>query len=457
MRFTIFSFLFLFFFTQSAFANPYWDPRKVPTDSQYSSSHFTIANVRNLKKINNNDGIDVLRVQINWQADDESYHIGKTIVEPSGTPALLSRSQQKTEMGSYVGLLRDNQTGQAVFYDSVGTGKEYRKLARAINLRFPVPEKDMTFELYAENPTTGMMEKVTSQIISIAQLTKQKQLTEEVDIRELSLSSKIPALRVNIYAEGYSKNDKDLFWQHAMKAVQALQREKFPGVEYMSFYGVFHSSNKTLGEPLDLGTPVPEYDTFLGLYYPYWDKFGRWYDVVYPTREDKLRTGFASAPYDYPIVLTNSNGYWGIGNYMSFTAIPAANSYYFTYLLLHEFGHFFGLNEEYNGGGRTELEFAPEMAEPWSQNITFLTDTHYNKLKWKSFVDSSIPLPTPDSVWQSSPPVYGAYVGGYADSTSTKGRSHIPGLNCAMEAQRHFCAICTDAIERAVQFSLGAH
>ncbi len=82
----------------------------------------------------------------------------------------------------------------------------------------------------------------------------------------------------------------------------------------------------------------------------------------------------ATVPYDYPLVVIDNADYWGVGNYMSLTVVPAANSSYFTYLLIHEFGHFFGLNEEYEEGGRTELEFAPQQDEPWSQNITFLPD-----------------------------------------------------------------------------------
>ena len=191
------------------------------------------------------------------------------------------------------------------------------------------------------------------------------------------------------------------------------------------------------------------------MYFPYWDNFGRWYHIVYPTRENKFRQGLASAPYDYPIVLVNSSSYWGVGNYMSHTAIPAGNSMYFTYILLHEFGHFFGLNEEYEGGGRTELEFAPDMQEPWSQNITFLSNPSYLGLKWNELVNPQISIPTPTSHWESSPPVYGAYRGGYADSPSSNGRSHKPGLNCVMESHKSFCDICSKGILEVIHFDLG--
>ncbi|WP_370449384.1 M64 family metallopeptidase [Legionella sp. km772] len=223
----------------------------------------------------------------------------------------------------------------------------------------------------------------------------------------------------------------------------------------MSFYAVFNPSQEQLGKAKNLGFPIPEFNSFLGLYYPYWDNFGRWYHIVYPTRENKFRQALASAPYDYPVVLVNNSDYWGVGNYMSHTAIPANNDAYFTYLLLHEMGHFFGLNEEYEGGGRTELEFAPGISEPWSQNISFLENPSYAALKWNQFVNPNIVLPTPDNVWHSSPPVYGAYYGGYGDSQSSRARSHKPGFNCVMESHEQFCSVCAKGILDVVQFSLG--
>lgn len=437
----------------NAYANPYWDAQKVPKDSSYSPLIST--NTNTLKTVANDAAIDVLRIQIDWKEANESYTVSKMVIESSGTPALLMRSKLKPRWGSYLGVLKDDKTGLTVYYDAIGTGKEYRKLTRAINLRFPLPVEDMTFELFAENPTTGIMEKVVTQKIAATQLQKQSTAIEDVEVKELALATKTPSLRINIYAEGYLADEKSSFWQHAMKVVNVLQREKFPGLEYMSFYAVFHPSAQKLGSPKNLGLPVPEFNSFLGLYYPYWNNFGRWYDIVYPTRENKLRQGLATAPYDYPIVLINHSGYWGVGNYLSLTAIPAANSTYFTYLLLHEFGHFFGLNEEYEGGGRTELEFAPGITEPWSQNITFLMNKSHANLKWNTFVDARTKLPTPDSMWKSSPPVYGAYKGGYGDSKSTLSTSHKPGLSCMMESREHFCDICIQGIKQVIDYSLG--
>ncbi len=377
------------------------------------------------------------------------------IIEGSGTNALLARSIHQPKWGSYLGVLKNKQTGTPVYFDAIGTGKEYRKLARAINLRFPVPIDDMIFELYAEHPLSGVKEKVLEQPVLLADLKQDSQSTEKVTVKELSLSKLKKSLRVNIYAEGYKINEKNTFFKQALKVVKTLKSEHFPGVKYMSFYAVFSPSAKTLDEPHNMGLPVPEFDSFLGLYYPYWDDFGRWYHVVYPTREQKFRHALAVAPYDYPIVLINNDGYWGVGNYMSHTAIPGGNVQNFTYLLVHEFGHFLGLNEEYEGGGRTELEFAAGIAEPWSQNMTFLNSSDYADLKWNAFVSPQTKLPTPASDWTSNPPLYGAYQGGYGDSTSNGRVNHKPGLNCVMESHRSFCAVCNQGILDVVHFDLG--
>lgn len=442
-----------FLLPQFVCANPHWDEQRVPRDSQYLNTRMRTFDVSHLKAVKNDDGINVLRVLVNWEAANETYTVKLLTVEPSGTQALLERSKHKPKLGSYLGVLKD-KTGREVYFDSIGTGKEYRALARAISLRFPVPSEDMTFELYAEHPKTGVMEKVVSQTISVNALPQPTPPNQQVKVRELSLASASPVLRVNIYAEGYRQEDEEDFWKHAMKTVHVLKNENFPGIDHMSFYGVFAPSNNRLGVAKKLGYPVPVYDTFLGLYYAYWANLQRWYNVIYPTDENKLRQGLASAPYDYPIILNNNAEYWGVGNYMVMTSIPAAH-HSFSYLLLHEFGHYFGLNEEYNGGGPTELEFAPDMVEPWSQNITFLVDKTYQHLKWKKFVKEGTKLPTPALEWRTNPPNYGAYRGGYADSVSTKGKSHIPGLYCVMESRAHFCDVCKEAIAQVVAFSLG--
>lgn len=432
-------------FSSVAKANPYWDASKVPQDSAYGALPKLYVGkpltVRSLV------ALESLRISVRVDLKTERYSLATLTKEYSGTPALVRRATQISSLGSYRGILK-TRAGKTVAVDSIGTGKEFRKLVDAITFRFPAQSGDLTFEVQAENPVSGKMEKVFEHQFNADQVgfTATKQ---QVEVRQIG-SAKADSLRLNIYAEGYTADRKTQFFADAEKAAAALLKNNFPNVDKMSFFAVFAPSNQQLGVPTDLGFPVNERDSFLGLYFPYWDNFGRWTDVLYPTREEKFRRALATAPYDYALVLVDSSDYWGVGNFRELTAVPAHNSA-FVYLLLHEIGHFYGLNEEYDSYGRTELEFAPGIEEPWSQNITFLRSKDHSSLKWSKFVSPLTALPTSLSSWELNPPKYGAYPGGYAESEPLA-HSHKPGLNCIMDRAQNFCDVCREAIAKVIDF-----
>ncbi|MEZ4751308.1 MAG: M64 family metallopeptidase [Bdellovibrionota bacterium] len=438
-------FLLSLFVVTLCFANPYPKESEVPKDSPADYfRHYPEPN-----RVKAAEGIEVLRVDVSWK-EGEVYEVSKVVRELSGTSGLMARATQNDPHGSYQGRLIEPFTQSVMGQDSLGTGMLFRRLTRGFSFRFPLPQSAVEFQLVAENPDSGEMETVLSQRIEPSQLAPATpESPAGLEVRALKQATVQPQIRVNFYAEGYLASRKDRFWQDAQKAVNALSENNFPGFSQMSFYAVFYPSNKALGSAKDLGLPVEERDSFLGLYFPYWEKFGRWYHVLYPTRVSKYRDGIGLVPYDYPVILVDDSNYWGVGNFRELTAVPTG-SWSFTYLLLHEMGHFFGLNEEYESGGPTELSFAPEIEEPWSQNITFLRDPQ--GLKWKEFVASSTPIPTPASQWTSGK--YGAYKGGYAQSVP-ENTSHKPGIGCVMASQGNFCAICKHAIEARVQFDSG--
>ncbi len=431
------------------FSNPYPDPKKVPVDPPYipKIKTHTKLSIQKLKE----QGAEVIRVDVRWTPNPETYILDRVALEVSGTEALAKRSQHVPQFGSYIGTLKSSKTGRVLAYDSVGTGMEYRLLTRGMTFRFPTTLEKVEFSLTAENPQTGKMEEVLKSVIDPTTLPALTAGT--ADVRQLKKASQLPLIRLNVYADGYvpaKGGTADVFFKDAQHVVDALQQNNFPEYDRFEMVAVYQPSKTQLGKAKDLGTPVPVRDSFLGLYYPYWDDFGRWYNIVYPTSEKKLRDGLGIIPYDYAFILVDNSEYWGIGNFNVFTAIPSRHPS-FTYLLTHEFGHFFGLNEEYESGGKTELAFAPEMQEPWSQNITF----HPKKedLKWAQFVESSTSLPTPSSSWHSNGP-WGAYKGGYAQ-TEPMGKSHKPGLSCIMKSDTKFCPICKDAITKKIQFDAG--
>jgi len=432
----------------SASANPHPNESRVPkVKAAFWSKKFKLPVDKLPSQSSLREGSPVLRVRVDW--DGGKYTFGAAVRESSGTESLVRRAKSKDALGSFRAEIYDRDSGAFLASDSIGTGVKYRGLTRALSFRFPLHGKTVLFRMRGENARSGVMQTVLEQEISPSNL-KEWPSQKDVEVVLFKQASIEPKLILNIYAEGYSASAKARFYQDAARALDVLWDKKFPGFERFEIRAVFAPSGRSLGGASNLGFPIPERDSFLGLYYPYWDDMQRWYHVVYPTREERFRRGLAQVAYDYAFALVDSSSYWGVGNYRELTAVPSKSSS-FAYLLIHEMGHFFGLNEEYNGGGATELAFAPEIKEPWSQNITF--QTNLSSLKWKPQVKSSTPIPTPSSHWRSNGP-YGAYRGGYAD-TVPLGKAHKPGLSCVMDSGQNFCPICRKAIEDRVQFDLG--
>ena len=105
-----------------------------------------------------------------------------------------------------------------------------------------------------------------------------------------------------------------------------------------------------------------------------------------------LRDIAAAVPYDYVIVLVNTERYGGGGVYNDYT-IFTADDERSENILMHEFGHgFANLADEYFGNVAYEAFFPPGV-EPHTPNITALLDP--NRVKWGHLLSPDMPIPTP--------------------------------------------------------------
>jgi hypothetical protein len=428
-------------FTAQLWSKPYHRPERIIAPSAAEHFHTLTA-----ETITPSPGSAVLRIEVQWHRS-EAYSLQGVYQEQSGTPALLANSRKLDPLGSFKGSLKFKLAGQThTLYSSIGTGKEFRQLVRTLSFRFPWINQaaDFEFELTAENPQTGKMEVVLKTPLRSAAF--QRVPTQAVKVFSIRKALTPNPLKVNFYAEGFKSKGEQHFLESAKKAVATLEKN-LPGHEHFEFQAVFAPSRQALGSAQDHGPDIKARNSFLGLYFPYWRKFGRWYHVVYPTDQTRYRNALAQVAYDYPIALIDDAGYWGVGNYKELTAIPTRNGK-FAYLLLHEFGHFMGLNEEYEGGGPTELEFSANIQEPWSQNITF--NPGPDQLKWKGLTAPGIALPSSRDDYHrhggSKVNPVGAYRGGYADS-EPQAKSHKPVLQCMMSSGGPFCPVCSQAIK----------
>jgi hypothetical protein len=431
--------LLLCVLTLNVSAKPYHDPSKITLPPMAKLAPLPV------KALESAAGEEVTRVEVSW-GEGEVYAISGIFREFSGTPGLRTSASKRDRLGSYKARLITNGTE---YHSSLGTGREFRRLVRKLSFRFPVlPQGRARFILEAEHPETGEIERVLEQELALERA--QAVPTEAVSASLLRKARVSPAVVVTFYAEGFGANGEVRFLAAAQRAIGVFDKN-LPGSEHFEYRTVFAASKEKLGSAQDPGE-LKVRDSFLGLYFPYWRKFGRWYHVVYPTDETKYRHALAQAAYDYPVALVDDSAYWGVGNYKELTAVPIGAAQ-FSYLLLHEFGHFMGLNEEYEGGGPTELEFAPGIKEPWSQNITFNPEA--DRLKWIKHIASGIPLPSSRADYHRHGgalrnPV-GAYRGGYGDS-EPRAKSHKPVLKCMMGTGGDFCPVCAEGLRELIDF-----
>lgn len=158
------------------------------------------------------------------------------------------------------------------------------------------------------------------------------------------------------------------------------------------------------------------------------------------TSENKiLRNVAGNVPYDQIYILVNSDEYGGGGIYNHY-ALCTTDNKYSEYVFIHEFGHSFAfLADEYYSSEVAYTEFYKKNLEPLEPNITTLVDFDS---KWKNFIKSGTPLPTPNSIKYKD--IVGLFEGaGYSDKGIFR-----PELDCTMKSISvdNFCDVCKNSI-----------
>jgi hypothetical protein len=118
------------------------------------------------------------------------------------------------------------------------------------------------------------------------------------------------------------------------------------------------------------------------------------------TEDNRLLRDYASlVPYDYLYIIVNAKRYGGGGIFRLYSTCytigeTPETAWQADYVFVHEFGHSFaGLGDEYYSSSVAYNEFYPKGVEPWEPNVT--ATINRGELKWRQFVDTTTPLPTP--------------------------------------------------------------
>lgn len=248
------------------------------------------------------------------------------------------------------------------------------------------------------------------------------------------------AINVAFVAEGYKKEEMKEYIKAAQIATKELLSYK-PFNKYADYFNFIAVKNPSK----DSGVSVPHEDSWKNTAVD--AHFDTFYAERYLTTNhvEKVHDILAGIPYQFIIVLANTDTYGGGGIYNFYTLTTAKNEQ-FKPVVVHEFGHSFaGLGDEYFYPGDVLSNLISNHSEPWEPNITTLIDF---ESKWKDMLKKGTPIPTPISDYSKYP--IGVYEGlpGKAIYTS--------GLECRMKTNQapSFCQVCQRAIEKMILYYL---
>jgi len=151
------------------------------------------------------------------------------------------------------------------------------------------------------------------------------------------------------------------------------------------------------------------------------------------------------APYDFIIILCNSDKYGGGGIYNFYCTVNNVGAHS-DYVIVHEMGHLIGgLADEYYTSEVSVRDFYPEGVEPVEPNLTTLVDFGS---KWLDMLAPGTPVPTPAT--KENQDKLGVYEGGGYVAEGV----FRPMMDCTMHKimYNRFCPVCLKALQEAIMF-----
>ena len=255
-------------------------------------------------------------------------------------------------------------------------------------LRFPEPKRPFQVRLRKRAADQSFVEIWTVTVDPASRFVHRAAVPPQEVIRVVENGDPAEKVDLLLLGDGYSKTEMEKFRAATQRSVEAL----FALEPFASRRGDFNvwaiappAAESGISRPrsgLFRNTPLgASYNSLDSERYVLTLQDRAWRDVA------------AAAPYDFVMILVNSDKYGGGGIYNLYST-AAAESGFFPYLLVHEFGHHFaGLGDEYYTSDVAYEDFQGQMEEPWEPNITALRDPE--NFKWADLVEAGTPLPTP--------------------------------------------------------------
>ena len=304
---------------------------------------------------------------------------------------------------------------------------------------FPFPKNEVIIKIYRRDRRNNFIEKF-SRNIDPKSIYINRESKSVYSYEKMFLNSKPEkALDIAIIPEGYTKDEMDKF-KDKVKEFSDYLISISPFNEFkekINFWIVYSPS-------IESGCDIPGSNIWKNTIVN--SSFYTFESERYLMSLDmwKIRDIASTVPYDQIFILVNTDKYGGGGIY-NYYSIISANNPLSAKVFAHEFGHgFVGLADEY-GDDPTYIDYYPSDIEPWEPNITTLANF---SSKWKRFLDSSTPVPTPNDEKYKN--VIGVFEGaGYASENVY--RSSYDSIMRTLKSNE-FNRVCQEAIKKMLKF-----
>lgn len=395
-----------------------------------------------------------LRLDLIFEGNSENQHI--SLDEMMSENAWAGRKGHLDSLclkGNGQVLVKDSATQQTIYATSFSSlFQEWQHTPEALTktrafeqcFLVPMPKKAVTVEVRLldswQKETSRLVFPVSPQDVLIRNLDAN---TARIPFRTVLKNGDVSrCLDLAFVAEGYKKEEMDLFYQDVDKVCAQLFAHE-PYTRLKNRFNVYAVASPSV----DSGASEPGEgrwkQTALG------SSFNTFYIDRYLTtlHVKRLFDVLIGVPFDQIIILVNTDKYGG-GGIFNLYMLSSAHHKYSLPVCVHEFGHSFaGLADEYDHEDGSS-EYYHKGVEPWEPNITTLADF---KSKWEDLMPRNYGIPTPKS---DDKKTQYTKVGLFEGAGYISKGVYRPAQECRMKINDvpAFCPVCQRAIERIINF-----
>jgi hypothetical protein len=326
----------------------------------------------------------------------EMFSLHQVVIEPLPWPGNPNKAIDTTQRGHFMYQLEDPESGallysrgfSSIFQEWQSTG-EAHKMNRSFHesVRFPKPDKPVRLRILKRNETQGFESIWTAEIDTDDMLVVRAHAPAPANMLELHKSGESSTkVDLVILGDGYTAAESEKFAEDAQRLTDALFTYS-PFRERAGDFNVWGINPPAV----ETGVNRPSNGTFRH------SPSGLTYDAFraerYVLAFDNLgmRRILQHTPYEFIVILGNSETYGGGGIYGLYSTVTAGSDWS-EYVFVHELGHHFAaLADEYYTSAAV-YEASTNRPEPWEPNVTALHDP--GSLKWGHLVKKGTDLPT---------------------------------------------------------------